>query len=216
MRTASAARTCRSATAAAPSAPSPRRGRSSRKTPTAKSTRRSSRAVASSRPRRCGAEVRHPIHAVDDEHLLDRGHCRRDEGAVLVSPLHDARPRVMVPSSAEVAALQRCARSTEVIGHAMAGAMGQRSLPTPRLESIALLHAGRLSDRIVFASGAPNRPLSRPCFRRRPPARMCFAHPSRRRSGYIPHRRTPRPPGRRLRDTGGSCDASLPKCWTAT
>ena len=39
-------------------------------------------------------EVRHPVHAVDDEHLLDRGRRRGHQGAVLVPALRDARPRL--------------------------------------------------------------------------------------------------------------------------
>ena len=41
-----------------------------------------------------GREVRHPVHAVDDEHLLDRGRRRAHQGAVLVPALRDARPRL--------------------------------------------------------------------------------------------------------------------------
>ena len=46
-------------------------------------------------PRREGGRgVRHSVHAVHDEHLLDRGHRRQHHGAVLVPALRDARPRV--------------------------------------------------------------------------------------------------------------------------
>ncbi len=46
-------------------------------------------------PRRArGREVRHPLHAQHDEHLLDRGHRRAHQGAVLVPALHAARPRL--------------------------------------------------------------------------------------------------------------------------
>jgi L-lactate dehydrogenase (cytochrome) len=41
-----------------------------------------------------GREVRHPVHAVDHEHLLDRGRARPTPGAVLVPALRDARPRL--------------------------------------------------------------------------------------------------------------------------
>jgi isopentenyl diphosphate isomerase/L-lactate dehydrogenase-like FMN-dependent dehydrogenase len=40
------------------------------------------------------AEVRRPVHAVDHEHLLDRGHRRAHHRAVLVPALRDARPRL--------------------------------------------------------------------------------------------------------------------------
>ncbi len=46
-------------------------------------------------PRRArGGEVRHPLHPQHDEHLLDRGHRREHQGAVLVPALHAARPRL--------------------------------------------------------------------------------------------------------------------------
>ncbi len=45
-----------------------------------------------------GREVRHPVHAVDDEHLLDRGHRRQHQPAVLVPALLDARPRLHGPA----------------------------------------------------------------------------------------------------------------------
>ena len=37
--------------------------------------------------------LRHSVHALDHEHLLDRGHRAEHERAVLVPALHDARPR---------------------------------------------------------------------------------------------------------------------------
>ena len=41
-----------------------------------------------------GREVRRAVHAVDDEHLLDRRHARAHQRAVLVPALLDARPRL--------------------------------------------------------------------------------------------------------------------------
>ena len=43
---------------------------------------------------RGGRRVRHPVHALDHEHLLDRGRGGEDQEAVLVPALRDARPRL--------------------------------------------------------------------------------------------------------------------------
>ena len=63
-----------------------------------------------------GREVRHPVHAQHDEHLLDRGHRREHQGAVLVPALHAARPRLHgapVRARARRASAARwCSRST--------------------------------------------------------------------------------------------------------
>ena len=46
---------------------------------------------------RAAEGVRRAVHALDDEHLLDRGRRRQHDEAVLVPALRDARPRVHRP-----------------------------------------------------------------------------------------------------------------------